>query len=118
MLFDFYHIMREDISPIAIGASTSICAIIGLFVANVIILHKKGENIERAKQIVISILISLVIISLLPGVDLLGHMGSLVSGLFLGLMLIPGEDKELSTVKKVGVIAFISYTCVLLTIFF
>lgn len=118
MLFDFYLIMRKDISPIAIGASTSICAVIGLYLANVLVLYKKGENIQKAKQTAISILVSLLIISLFPGVDLLGHLGSLMAGLFLGMALLPGSDRELSKMKIVGIVTFTLYTCILLTIFF
>ena len=45
------------------------------------------------KKNVIFTFVTLVIISLIPGVDFAGHMGGLLSGLFLGLILIP--DKEI-----------------------
>jgi membrane associated rhomboid family serine protease len=117
MLFDLYNLKIRGQASVAIGASTSICAIMGLYIAQVIILYQKKEDIKQAKRSVISMLISLVVISLMPGVDLLGHFGSLFSGLFLGMMLLPGSDVEVSKVKKIGIGSFIGYTMILLTMF-
>ena len=118
MLFDFKNIKFGTPNTIAIGASTSICAIIGLFIANVIALYIKGRDIKDAKRIVCTMLITLLIISMLPGIDFFGHFGSLISGVLLGMMLIPQGDRELNKMKWVGIIGFAIYTLLLLSIWF
>lgn len=90
----------------------------GLWISNIIILHKKGRDIEQAKKNAMFMLVSLLLISLLPGISLLGHLGSLLSGFFLGLLLLPGPDKELGLIKKIGIGCFGVYTFVLLAIWF
>lgn len=117
MLFAFVNLRIHHMATIAIGASTSICAIIGLYVAYVIVLHKKGEDIKQGKRQVLTMLLSLLVISLFPGVDLYGHLGSLLSGLFLGMMLLPASDPEVSIIKKIGIVLFVLYTVMLLTLF-
>lgn len=62
-------------------------------------------------------LISLLIISLVPGIDFFGHFGSLISGFFLGLSLIPKDDRELRRTKIIGIVLIVAYTLALLTIF-
>lgn len=46
MLFDFYNLKVRNQASIAIGASTSICAIMGLYIAQVIILYRKKEDVK------------------------------------------------------------------------
>jgi len=65
----------------------------GLYIANVICLSKKNQNVDGSRQSIIRMIGSLFILSLIPGVDFFGHFGSLFSGILLGLTLIPGEDK-------------------------
>lgn len=62
-------------------------------------------------------LISLLVVSLVPGVDFFGHFGSLISGFLLGLCLIPKDDRELRRTKIVGIVSMAAYTIALLTIF-
>ena len=44
MLFVFKNLVMKTRSAISVGASTSICAIMGLYVANVIVAYFKGED--------------------------------------------------------------------------
>ena len=118
MFFDFINLLQKDYSGLSIGASTSICAIMGLFIANVIALYYKGADIRNAKRSIIFMLISLTVVSLLPGVDIFGHFGSLFSGILLGMMLIPQDDLELGKMKKIGIVGFIIYSLMLLSIWF
>lgn len=60
----------------------------GLFLAHVGVMKFSGIDITKIKKNVLFMLASLVAISLLPGVDLFGHFGSLFSGIFLGLILL------------------------------
>ena len=62
-------------------------------------------------------LISLLVISLVPGIDFFGHFGSLISGFLLGLCLIPKDDRELRRTKIIGIVLIVAYTLALLTIF-
>ena len=43
MLFAFISLAMDTVAVISVGASTSICAVMGLFVSNAILLHFKGE---------------------------------------------------------------------------
>jgi hypothetical protein len=90
MFSTLYNLKYGNQSIVGIGASTCICAIMGLYIANVICLSKKNQNIEGSKQSVVRMLVSLFILSLIPGVDFFSHFGSLFSGILLGLTLIPG----------------------------
>jgi membrane associated rhomboid family serine protease len=101
---------------IAVGASTSICAIMGLFVANVLVLYFKGQDVKALKKRVIFMLSSLLLISLIPGVDFYGHLGSLLSGLFLGLIIISSGDNEVSKLRNVGIVCLALYTLMLTAI--
>ena len=90
MLFVFKNLAAKNRAIISIGASTSICAIIGLFTAYVIVMHFKGVNVGSMKKTVIIMLVTVLVISLLPDIDLFGHLGSLISGFLIGVsVLIP-----------------------------
>ena len=93
MLFAFISLAMDTVAVISVGASTSICAVMGLFVSNAILLHFKGEATSELKQRVVMMLVSVLVISLVPGVDLFGHLGGLISGILLGFMFIPGDDR-------------------------
>ena len=93
MFSAWYNLRYGNESIVGIGASTSICAVMGLYIANVICLSKKNQNVDGSRQSIIRMIGSLFILSLIPGVDFFGHFGSLFSGILLGLTLIPGEDK-------------------------
>lgn len=92
MLSDIYYLRFSHVPVICIGASTSICAIMGLFIAQVYILHRQGQSEMGAKIKVIIMLVALSITSLSPGVDLLGHLGSLISGLTLSIAILAKGD--------------------------
>ena len=93
MLFAFINLAMDRLAVISVGASTSISSVMGLFVSNMILLHFKGESTSELRKRVVVMLVSLLVISLMPGVDLFGHLGSLLSGLLLGFIFIPGGDK-------------------------
>lgn len=62
-------------------------------------------------------IIALIICSLAPGVDLLGHLGSLLSGIFLSTVILTWGDDALSKLNKAAIGAFAIYSLVLMTIF-
>lgn len=70
---------------LSVGASTSICAVLGLYYVEII---NKSFNNEGMPCNTIKILIAntviLLICSLMPGVDFFGHFGSLIAGILLG----------------------------------
>lgn len=118
MLFVFKNLVIKTRSAISVGASTSICAIMGLYVANVIVAYFKGEDTTELKKRVIMMLVTVLVISLLPDVDLFGHLGSLISGVLAGMMVLAPNAGKLGRVKKVGIIGFIVYSAALCCLWF
>lgn len=92
MLSDLYNFYLGNSTTIGVGASTSICAIMGLYIAKLYIESRKNGTVELAKRKIITMLVYLLIISILPQVDFFGHFGSLISGGLLGLAVIPHGD--------------------------
>jgi hypothetical protein len=70
---------------VGVGASTSICAIIGIMLANIYLSEKYLGNTDRAKKKILSMTIYILVISLMPNVDFFGHFGSLISGFLIGI---------------------------------
>ena len=118
MLFDLKNIITNNHANVAIGASTSICAVMGLFIANALILHLKGIDIKELRKRIIFMLITLLLISLIPGVDFFGHLGSLISGFLLGLAIVSWGDHELMKARNAGIVGLIVYTIILTLIWF
>ncbi len=116
-MFDLINVRFKSSIAIAVGASTSICAIVGLYLAKVFIAYKKGEDIQQAKRTAISIIVSLILISLFPGVDFWGHFGSLFSGLFLGLIILSVSDKEIRSLLVLGIVLLSVYSLILFSTF-
>ena len=67
---------------LGVGASTTICAVIGTYYAYKIL--KVDEQEPSFKEIICQ-LVYIFIISMLPRVDFFGHFGSLFGGFFMGL---------------------------------
>lgn len=117
MLSDLYNLNLGNISAVGVGASTSICAIMGLYMAKLYIESKKNGAVELAKRQIITMLVYLFIISIMPSVDFFGHFGSLISGGLIGLAVIPRGDAEVKKLSWVGIGGFTVYSLILLTIF-
>lgn len=117
MLSDIYNYYLGNIASIGVGASTSICAIMGLYIAKLYIESKKNGTVEMAKRRIITILVYLLIISVLPQVDFFGHFGSLISGALLGLAVIPCGDPEVSSLSWLGIAGFSLYSLLLMAAF-
>lgn len=115
MFFDLiYVIVGSALQHTVVGSSASICAVMGMFVAQVIILHKMGESVKKGKCIAGLLVINLVAVSLQEHVSLLAHLGGFLSGMFFGLMVLPeGEKEEVQQLKKKGTIIFILFTVML-----
>jgi membrane associated rhomboid family serine protease len=88
MLFDIKNVITNTHGRVAVGSSTSICAILGLYIVNALILHFKGTDVKEFRKKIVYTLVTLLLICLIPGVDVFSHMGSLISGFFLGLVLV------------------------------
>lgn len=117
MLSDLYNLTLGNSTVVAVGASTSICAVMGLYIAGLYIDSTKNGTVELAKKQIISMLVYLVIISLLPGVDFFGHFGSLISGILLGMAVIAHGDREVRKLQWGGILGFGAYSLVLFAIF-
>jgi membrane associated rhomboid family serine protease len=116
MFFDLiWCITGFTLKQLLVGASTSICAVMGLFIAQVIVLHKMGESAKKGKCIAGVLIVSLTLVSLQPHVSLLAHLGGLLSGLFFGLMVLPGSQQEaVKKLKTMGTMIFIGFSVILL----
>ena len=108
----------NDQLTVAVGASTSICAILGLYMSHLYLsnLHSH-ENISKAKKTIIIILIYLFIISMVPGVDFYGHFGSLISGALIGLIFPNIQSHPFTKIKIISALLFIIYSLSLLSFF-
>jgi membrane associated rhomboid family serine protease len=113
MLFDLKNVITNTHATVAIGASTSICAIMGLFIANVLILHFKGIDVKELRKRIVFMLVTLLLISFIPGVDFFGHLGSLISGFFLGLVLVAWRDVEVIKARNAGLACLAIYSLAL-----
>jgi membrane associated rhomboid family serine protease len=85
MAFDISNVLNKTPNSLAIGASTSLCAVIGLFIAYTYLLSLMNGNTQAAKKKIGFMVLYIFLISLLPGVDFFGHFGSLISGALLGM---------------------------------
>jgi len=80
----YANFMKEKDNVVAVGASTSICAIMGLYLASLYLVSLKNNTVEDVKKKIGFMVVYLVVVSLLPGVDFYGHMGSFVGGVLIG----------------------------------
>lgn len=117
MLSDLYNLHLGSSITVGVGASTSICAVMGLYIAKLYIDSKKNGRVEMAKRQIITMLVYLLIISLLPSVDFFGHFGSLISGALIGLAVVPRGDPEVSQLSWLGIGGIALYSLILFTIF-
>lgn len=92
MLSDLYHFNLGNSLTVGVGASTSICAIMGLYIAKIYLKSKLTGQVEFAKRQIITMLVSLLLISIMPQVDFFGHFGSLISGGLMGAIIFGWED--------------------------
>lgn len=93
MLSNAYHVHLGNNMIVGIGASTSICSVMGLYFAFLWVSGKKTGNIQAAKKQIGGMALYLLLISLIPGVSFLGHFGGLFSGAFIGLTWLCWDDK-------------------------
>lgn len=117
MLSSLYNLHLGNSVTVGVGASTSICAVMGLSFAKLYIDSKKNGRVQLAKRQIIVSLTYLLTISLLPSVDFFGHFGSLISGALLGLIVLPRDDPEVKQLSWLGIAGFSVYTLILFTIF-
>lgn len=118
MLSDLYNLHIGTSTTVGVGSSTSICAVMGLFMAKLYIDSKKsGRGVELAKKRIIVMLVYIVIISLLPSVDFFGHIGSLISGGLIGLTVLPCGEAEVKQLSWLGIAGIVIYSLMLFSIF-
>ena len=109
---------------VAVGASTSICAVLGLYLATLYIVSLKQGNVESTKKKILFMIGYLFVISIIPGVDFYGHFGSFISGALIGLSFSGlksdySEDSlAIKKLKLLALILFANYSLLLLSLFF
>ena len=119
----FANFMNENDNIVSVGASTSICAIIGLYLSSLYLISLKNGTIDNVKKKIGLMVVYILAVSLLPGVDFYGHLGSFIGGIligfsFSGLKSDYGEDSlNIKKLKIFALIIYANYTIFLLSIF-
>lgn len=110
---DVYNIRGKAL--LAVGASTSICSVIGFdFAAR--ILRVKDQPLQGRRLLIT--LGYIFLLSILPGIDFFGHFGSLFGGFLIGASFLkPSErylsEKQIKMVKILGIVALTAYVAAL-----
>lgn len=119
----YANFMNGNDKVVSVGASTSICAILGLYLSTLYLISLKNGNVSNVKKQIGFMVVYLVLISLMPGVDFYGHMGSFIAGVligfsFSGLKVDYGEDSlNIKKLKLFALIVYANYTIFLFSIF-
>ncbi len=85
MMSSYSAFFKGASNVVAVGASTSICAVLGLYLATLYIVSLKQGNVESTKKKILFMIGYMFAISIIPGVDFYGHFGSFISGALIGL---------------------------------
>lgn len=97
-------------STSGVGASTSICSVMGFDFAYRIL--RVNNQPLQTRRILIS-LFYLFLISIMPGVDFYGHFGSLIAGLLIGFALLRGSyqywEGYVGVIRVLGVVGLVGY---------
>lgn len=77
------------------------------------IVSVKNGNIDQVKKQIYFMIIYLLVVSLMPGVDFYGHLGSFIAGSLIGLSfsaLKSDFSEDNLFIKKIKLLALILYT--------
>ena len=85
LLTSIANFLNENNYTVSIGSSTSICALLGLYLSTIYIVSVKNRNVDQVKKQIIFMVLYLLLVSLMPRVDFYGHLGSFISGSLIGL---------------------------------
>lgn len=112
LLTSIANFLNENNYAVSIGSSTSICAVLGLYLSTIYIVSVKNGNIDQVKKQIIFMVLYLLLVSLMPRVDFYGHLGSFISGSLIGLSFstLKNDNSEDSLfIKKIKLLARILY---------
>lgn len=107
----------------SVGASTSICAVLGLYLATIYIISLKNGSVDQVKKQISLMVFYLIVVSLMPGVDFYGHLGSFISGSLIGLSFsvlkndFSEDTLSIKKIKLVSSILYVNYTILELALF-
>lgn len=110
LLTSYVNFINENNFTVSVGASTSICAVLGLDLATMYIVSLKNGNVDQVKKPIAFIILYLLIVSLMPGVDFYGHLGSFMAGSLIGLSfsaLKHDFSEDTLFIKKLKLVALI-----------
>lgn len=97
-----------------VGASTSICSVMGFDFAFRIL--RVNNQPLQARRILVS-LFYLFLISIMPGVDFFGHFGSLIGGFLIGFAFLKGSydywGGYVKVIRILGGIGLATYSIVM-----
>lgn len=105
------------------GASTSICSVLGLYLATIYIISMKNGSVDQVKKQISLMVFYLIVVSLMPGVDFYGHLGSFISGSLIGLSFsvlkndFSEDTLSIKKIKLVSSILYVNYTILELALF-
>lgn len=98
-------------NAVSVGASCAIFGVMGAYAMIIIIYWSTLSNIARVQlgMSLIMVPILFVIVSFLPNVDILGHLGGLLGGVGLGLVIFHGKAPKLNWLYLViGIIVLLA----------
>lgn len=100
---------------LAVGASTSICSVIGFDFAYRIL--RVNDQPLQSRRLFIT-LFYLFLISMIPGVDFYGHFGSLLGGFWIGTAFLKPSwnywnERQIKFIKLFGSALIVGYTGIL-----
>ena len=96
----------------------------GLYLASLYLISLKNGTIEIVKKKIGMMVLYLFLVSVMPGVDFYGHLGSFIAGSLIGMSFSGmksdyGEDSlSIKKLKIIALIIYANYTIFLLSIFF
>ena len=98
-----------------VGASVSICSIMGLFAIKVYVdAVKNNEKIKYPIKEIIIMSIYLMLVTILPGMDFFGLFGSILSGVLVGMIAFVGYgNQEMRPLFIKGIVGLSIYTIIL-----
>ncbi len=99
---------------ITVGISGGLYGLLGLYIADI---YMSGLiNVPHIKRGVINIVMMCVIVSLMPGVSLEGHIGGFVGGLLCSIILFSKEKKSMFVINTkialAGILLFCSFNLI------
>ena len=116
MLFDLVHKIIGHWASLYVGSTPCICGAIGLLIAKIVVMYKKGEELKLLKWKILAMIICLAALLLVPEINIFGAIGGLASGVLIGLTILSWGDPDLGKFQMMGAVILAIYSVILCAI--